>query len=209
MLLEPGQKILFVGDSITDADRRGAAAPYGDGYVGMVRNLLLARYPERRLSVVNRGVGGDTARDLAARWERDVIAQHPDWLSLMIGINDVWRAFGANIQEAVPLPEYTAILRRLLDRARAATSARLILLTPYMIEPDRAQPMRRQMDTYGAVVRKLASEYEARFVDTQAAFDAALQQTAPSDWAADQIHPNAPGHAVLALAFLRAIEFEL
>jgi lysophospholipase L1-like esterase len=209
MLLEPGQKILFVGDSITDADRRGAAAPYGDGYVGMVRNLLLARYPERRLSVVNRGVGGDTTRDLAARWERDVIAQHPDWLSLMIGINDVWRAFGANTQEAVPLPEYTAILRRLLDRARAATSTRLVLLTPYMIEPDRAQPMRRQMDTYGAVVRKLATEYEAVFVDTQADFDAALQQTRPGDWAADQIHPNAPGHAVLALAFLRAIGFEL
>ena len=209
MLFESGQTILFVGDSITDAERTGTAPPYGTGYVALVRNLLLARYPELGLSIVNHGVGGDTTRDLAARWERDVVAVRPDWLVCMIGINDVWRAFGGIASQAVPLPEYTTRLRTLLDRARQATGARLILMTPYMIEPNLAQPMRRQMDVYGAAVREIAEQYDAVFVDTQAAFDAVLQTTLPSAWAEDQIHPNGPGHAVIALAFLRAVGFTL
>ncbi len=209
MLFESRQTILFVGDSITDADRTGATPPYGTGYVALVRNLLLARYPALGLSIVNRGVSGDTTRDLAARWERDVIVLRPDWLVCMIGINDVWRAFGGIVSEAVPLPEYTTRLRTLLDRARQTTGARLILMTPYMIEPNPAQPMRRQMDIYGAAVGEIAAQYDAVFVDTQAAFDAVLQATPPGAWADDQIHPNGPGHAVIALAFLRAVGFTL
>ena len=209
MLFKRGQKIVLIGDSITDADCRGSAAPYGNGYVSMVRSFLIARYPELGLTFVNKGIGGNTTRNLADRWEQDVIAERPDWLSVKIGINDVWRAFGSNPHEAVPLPEYTATLRDLLDQVRTRTDARLILIEPYMIEPDRSRPMRKEMDRYGGAVRQLATEYEAVFVPAQHAFDVALAHTTPADWADDQIHPNAPGHAVIALAFLRAVGFEL
>ncbi len=206
---ERGQKILFIGDSITDSGRRAEAAPFGDGYVSMVRNFLLARYPEMALTIVNRGVGGDTTRNLAARWQTDVINQQPDWLSICIGINDVWRTFGGNRREAVPLPEYEATLRHLLDWTRQATKAQLILMEPYMIEPTRSQPMRHMMDMYGAVVDQLAADYGALLVPTQLAFDRVLQYTSPGDWADDQIHPNAPGHTVIALEFLRSVGAEL
>ena len=86
---------------------------------------------------------------------------------------------------------------------------RLILMEPYLIEPDRTQPMRRCLDAYGAVGRDLATTAGAVLVRTQAAFDAALAQTTPDAWADDQIHPNALGHAVIALAFLRAVEVAL
>jgi lysophospholipase L1-like esterase len=209
MIFQAEQKVLFIGDSITDCGRREWAAPYGDGYVSLVRSLLIARYPELGLTFTNRGIGGDTTRELAARWERDVVAERPDWLSVMIGINDVWRAFdGDDPAEAVPLPEYEATLRRLLERAIEATAARLILAQPYMIEPDRAQPMRKAMDEYGDAVRQTASEYGAILVPVQAAFDTVLAHTSPAAWADDQIHPNQPGHAVIALAFLRACGFE-
>ena len=209
MLFQPGQKIVFIGDSITDCGRRDSAAPYGDGYVNLVRTLLLARYPDYGLTVVNRGVSGDTTRHLAARWTTDVLAEQPAWVALMIGINDVWRAFDANGAGAVPLAEYTSLLHQLLRQTQQRTPARLILLDPYMIEPDRSRPMRRMMDRYGAVLPALAAEYGALHVPTQAAFDTALLHTRPTDWAADSIHPNAPGHAVIALAFLRTIEFAL
>jgi lysophospholipase L1-like esterase len=208
MIFDADQTILFIGDSITDCGRRDRAMPFGDGYVSQARSLLLARYPELRLRVVNRGIGGDTTRHLLDRWERDVLAERPDWLSLMIGINDVWRSFRENPHEAVPLPEFESNLRELLGSAREI-GARLILMTPYMIEGDRGLPMRRQMDLYGDVVRRLARELDAVFVDTQAAFDAALRHSTPGDWAADQIHPNAEGHAVIALAWLRAVGFDL
>lgn len=207
MRLTARQKIVFIGDSITDCGRGDQCQPYGCGYVSQVRDLLLARYPERRLTFVNRGVSGDTVRHLADRWDRDVLAERPDWLSVMIGINDVWRAFGGNVHEAVPLPEYEATLRDLLHRTRATIGPQLILMTPYMIEPNRTDLMRRQMDQYGNVVRRLAAEYDAILVDTQAAFDTALAHTIPQDWADDQIHPNSAGHAIITLALLRAIGF--
>lgn len=209
MLFEPRQTILFVGDSITDAHRSGLNGPYGNGYVSQVVSFTVARYPEFQLRFVNRGVSGDTTRHLLARWQRDVIAERPDWLSLKIGINDVWRGFGGNPQDAVPLPEYAANLRKLLDQIRAEMEARLILLTPYMIEADRTQPMRAEMDRYGEEVKVVAAEYGAVLVDTQAAFNEVLQHTSPEDWAEDRIHPNGPGHAVIAIAFLRAVGFEL
>jgi len=210
MIFQHGQKVLFVGDSITDCGRREWARPYGDGYVTLVRSLIIARYPELGLTFTNMGVGGDTVRDLATRWERDVLAERPDWLSVMIGINDVWAAFEGDAPDrAVPLAEYDATLRGLLVRATEATGARLILAQPYMIEPDRSRPMRKAMDAYGDAVRQIASEYGAILVPVQAAFDAVLAHTTPADWASDQIHPNQPGHAVIALAFLQACGFEV
>lgn len=209
MLFQPRSKIVFIGDSITDCGRRDAAAPYGDGYVSLIRSMLMARYPEQHLTFVNRGTSGDTTAHLKARWEEDVIAEQPNWLSIKIGINDVWRSFDSGGQGAVSLDQYVATYRELLERTREATSARLILLEPYMIEPDRQQPMRAQMDEYGAAVRDLAGTYGALMVETQAAFDAALEHTTPEDWADDKIHPSQPGHAIIALAFLRAIGFAM
>ncbi len=107
------------------------------------------------------------------------------------------------------MPGHETPLRRLLVPTRAATRARLILMQPYMIEPDPAQPMRHEMDRYGALVSMLAAEYGAVLVSTQAAWDAALVHTQPGDWSDDQIHPTASGHAIMALAFLRAIGFAL
>src|SRR5437762_2767741 len=102
VIFEQGQKVLFIGDSITDCGRReGPHAPYGNGYVALARTFLLARYAELGLEVVNRGIGGNTVRDLAARWQDDVIAEQPDWLSVKIGINDVWRAIANRLDEAV------------------------------------------------------------------------------------------------------------
>lgn len=209
MLFHPRQKLLFIGDSITDCGRRDVAAPYGNGYVSLVRALLLARHPDLGLGFANRGIGGDTVRHLAARWERDVVAERPDWLSVKVGINDVWRRFGGNPREAVPLDEYRDTLDGLLRRAREATGARLILMEPYVIEPDRAEPMRVEMDRYCAAVGGLAAEHDAVMVRTQVAFDAVLAHTPAGAWAEDRVHPGLPGHAIIALAWLRAAGFQL
>jgi lysophospholipase L1-like esterase len=238
------QKVLFIGDSITDCGRRTEPhAPYGTGYVHLARALLLARYPSLGLEVVNRGIGGNTVRDLAARWEQDVIVEHPDWLSIKIGINDVWRTVVARHAEAVPLDEYEQTYRHLLEQTKERTSARLILMEPYVIAPSvtggspaasgltlaevqRIYPDLRQrgvssgpeleacmmhfrsmMDQYIAVVHRLAGQHGAILVHTQAAFDEAIQGQPPSYWAADRVHPSAPGHAVIARAWLRAVGY--
>ncbi|MET7426242.1 SGNH/GDSL hydrolase family protein [Dactylosporangium sp. NPDC005555] len=205
MRFEAGQRIVFIGDSITDCGRRDVRAPYGDGYMSLVRALITARFPDVPLTWVNRGVSGNTVRDLAARWDRDAVAERPDWLVVMIGINDVWRAFTGQPEHAVPLEEYEATLRTLLRRAVDATGCRLLLAGPYLIEPDRTEPQRAQSDRYAAAMAELATEFGAPLVAAQEAFDAVLAVSPPALWADDRVHPDLPGHAVLAEAFLRVI----
>ena len=209
MIFGQGQRIVMIGDSITDCGRRDAFAPYGNGYVSLVQAFITARYPELDLTFENRGIGGDTVRHLEARWDDDVIALKPDWLSVKIGINDVWRAFGEKAHEAVPADEYEATYRELLQRAVDATGCRLIILDPYVIEKNADDPQLVQTRERAAIVAKLAGEFDAVHVRTQDAFDTVLDHSEATDWAADRIHPNLAGHAVIAQAFLRAIGFEM
>jgi lysophospholipase L1-like esterase len=208
-----GVRLVFAGDSITDCGRarpavEGRHEALGEGYVSLVDALLAATCPGHRIRMINVGVCGDTVRDLAARWQRDVVAWSPDWLSVMIGINDVWRKFGSpeDLPEHVPLVEYTSTLDGLLRRTRPKLQG-LVLMTPYHIQPDRSDPMRAMMDEYGAVVRGLAAAYHAVLVDTQAAFDQVLESVDAAELAEDHVHPGLVGHAILARAFLQAVEF--
>ena len=111
--------------------------------------------------------------------------------------------------QAVPihvyLPDYESLYDDLLARTRPSLSG-LVLVTPYFIEPDTADPMRAMMDQYGAVVKGLAEKYDAILVDTQAAFDEVLVHTPKERLAGDRVHPNGIGYAIIARAWLKAIE---
>ncbi len=90
-LFQHGQKVLFIGDSITDCGRRAEHAPFGAGYVKLAIDLITARYPDRHITYLNEGIGGNTVEDLHARWHDDVLVHQPHWLSVKIGINDLHR----------------------------------------------------------------------------------------------------------------------
>ena len=207
------QKLVMIGDSITDAGRvqpvaEGLFDPLGKGYVTMVDALIGATYPQRGIRVVNVGTSGNTIRDLKNRWQRDVIDLKPDWLSVMIGINDVWRQFDSPRMKGLHVhpEEYESTYRELLGRTRSVLAG-LVLMTPYYIEPNVNDPMRARMDRYGAIVEKLSSEFDAVFVDTQSAMDAALEHYYPGTLAWDRVHPNQVGHMILARAFLNGVGY--
>lgn len=212
MLIQPLSKLLFIGDSITDCGRErpvGEAGSLGNGYVSLVNALLASTQPQSPIRIVNVGSSGHTVLDLAARWQTDVIDLKPDWLSIMIGINDVWRQFDAPLQPEghVSLDQYAATLEKLIQRTQPQLKG-LILMTPYFIEPNQTDQMRAMMDQYGSVVRQLANKYQAIFVDTQAAFDLVLQYTHPMSIAWDRVHPVLSGHMILARSFLNAVGYE-
>jgi lysophospholipase L1-like esterase len=213
MLFKPGQKLLMIGDSVTDAERarpvgEGLFGAAGKGYVSLVDALLMVHHPELALRVVNMGASGNTVRDLAARWKTDVTDQRPDWVAVCIGINDVWRQFDLPRQPeaAVPLAEYARILDQLVARTRGKVAG-MVLMTPYYIEPRKDAPMRRRMDQYGAVVRDIAAKRRCVFVDTQAAFDRLCATHPVESIAWDRVHPNHIGAACIASAFLNAVGF--
>ena len=204
MRLERNQKIVFVGDSITDAGRTWGQGDLGQGYVKLLHDLLTARHPQLNLQVVNSGVGGDTVRHLARRWERDVTAQQPNWVSIKIGVNDVRRAFAGNPQEAVPPEEFGQGLRDLLARTRAA-GAQPLLIAPFLIEPDRTDPMRQRVEQYAAIVKQVGEEQGVPTAELQPAFDNAVFATSPEVWAPDRVHPSDAGHTLIALEALRLL----
>ena len=211
MLFEKGQTLLLIGDSISDAER---ARPVGEGlfnawgrsYVADVGALLGCMYPELGLRVINMGISGNQVRDLEARWETDVMEHHPDWVSVLIGINDVWRQFDCPYMPETHfgLKEYEETYERLIQRTLPTVKG-MILMTPYFMEPNKADPMRVRMDEYGAVVKKLADQYNLVFVDLQKGWDELFQHMHPCNIAWDRIHPNQTGHMYIAKQFLRAV----
>jgi len=205
-------KLVFIGDSITDCGRaqpvgEGLFEALGKGYVNLVTGHLGAVFPEAHIRIANVGTSGHTVRDLKSRWQRDVFDLKPDWLSIMIGINDVWRQFDCPhlTEKHVGLDEYAQTLDELVRTTLPAVKG-LVLMTPYHIEPNPADAMRAQMDQYGAAVKCIAARYGTLFVDTQAAFNAVLAHTHPAAIAWDRVHPDVVGHTVIARAFLSAID---
>ena len=214
MKMQPGSKLVMIGDSITDAGRarpvgEGLFEAIGKGYVALVHSILGAACPERDIRVVNMGCSGNTVRDLKARWESDVLALRPDWLSIMIGINDVWRQFDTpQMTEGHVLPdEYEATLDELTVRTKPVLQG-LVLITPYYMEANRKDAMRARMDQYGAIVKKIAARHGVICVDMQAAFDRILPHYYPATLGWDRVHPNLVGHMVIARAFLSGVGFK-
>ncbi|MCP4142594.1 MAG: SGNH/GDSL hydrolase family protein [Chloroflexi bacterium] len=207
MKIHPHSKLLMIGDSITDCGRIYENPPLGTGYVRFVDDALQKKYPQLEIEIINKGISGDTVRDLKKRWQRDVLDLNPDWLSIMIGINDVWQQIDSWLpqNEWVSIDEYERTLGELILGALPSLKG-LILMTPYHLQPDKSDGMRAKMDRYGNVLREYAQKYDAVFVDTQALFDAVLKEMDATDLSEDRIHMNAAGHKILADAFLEAIE---
>lgn len=171
--LKDRERIVFAGDSVTDA---GRAYPVGDGpnglgsgFVRAIDTMLNAFYPQFMFDIINAGINGNTTRDLLARWDRDVIALKPDRLVICIGINDVWRQFDypCNPDRHVLPEEYEANMRKLIESAKESVPE-ILLLTPYYMEPNAADTMRARMDEYGAIVKRLAKEYSLPCIDLSA-----------------------------------------
>ena len=216
MIFEDMDKIIFAGDSVTDMGSsqplgQGLFDSLGHGYVRMVENLLASCYPERRLWVVNAGTGGNTSRDLLNRFDRDVVSQNPNWVSICIGINDVWRQFDtpANIDWQVTPEEYRDNVEKMILAVKDNVKG-VFLLTPYYMEPMKQDAMRARMDEYGAICRELAEKYGCTFVDFQAMYDRffANPHRHSSCIAWDRVHPNEMGAMLMAREILKHCGFE-
>jgi len=216
MKIENGSKIVFIGDSITDAgrDESGELTPWnnlaglGHGYVNLLNAQILATKPESRLRVINKGISGNTVLDLQNRWATDVLNLEPDYLSVMIGINDVWRQCDTPLKSDthVNIEIYEKVYDELLASVRKNLKG-LILAGPYVINNNPQDPMRLKIDQYNEVVKKLSVKYDATYIDTQSAFDEYLKHYHSSSLAWDSIHPNTIGHTIIANCFLKKLVF--
>lgn len=214
MKIAKGSKFVLQGDSVTDAGRarpvaEGLFNPHGTGYPNIVQGLLTSVYPDYMIRVVNMGTSGNTSRDLLARWQAETLDLHPDWVSIMIGINDVWRQFDVPQcpEAAVGPDEYRANLQKILDMTKPVVKG-IVLLPPVFWELNTKDAMAARAREYGAICRELAVANNVLFADAQAYADRVLAHCHPAYISWDRVHPNIPGHNVLAHALLDALDFD-
>lgn len=215
MLFEKKDRIVFTGDSVTDMDRlrpigEGFDGSIGYSYVAVIQNLLYAVYPELGIRVTNTGVSGNTSRDLLARFQEDVCDLDPDWVSICIGINDVWRQFDspAMVETQVMPDEYERNLTEMLERLKTKKLKGVFLLSPYIIEPLREDKMRARMDEYVEICRKLSEKYGCIFIDFQKLYEDYCNACYSAYICWDRIHPNQIGATLMAMRFLEVCGFE-
>jgi lysophospholipase L1-like esterase len=199
-------KILFQGDSITDAFRKAEelnpAFQLGNGYAFLVAARLGAQFPERKFEFVNRGVSGESVHAVASRWQRDALDLRPDLLSLLIGANNIIQQ-----QNGVKGPSDAEVLdcyRGMLGQMRTQNPhVRFILLEPYLLEAgDVTREWQAMLRPLQDGIAAIAAELGAPFIPLQRIFDEALSLAPSGYWAYDGIHATHAGFQLIADVWL-------
>ena len=212
MIFENFDRIVFIGDSITDAGSMGAVTEgisLGSGYVRMIENLLLSAYPELNLRITNSCINGHTSRHLVRRWQTDLLDLNPQWVSICIGVNDVWRQFDcpAMPEEWVLPDEYEANMVKMIESIKDKVKG-IFILSPFYMEPLAQDRMRARMDEYTAICERLAEKYGCIFVNLQSMFNDYFEHKATTFIASDRVHPNQIGSTLIAREFLNKAGFD-
>ncbi len=198
-------KILFQGDSITDAGRdRENIYDMGDGYPRYASAMLVDAFPDVEFEFVNLGISGNRTEHLVERLENDFVAIQPDIVSLLIGINDVWHHYSEGIETTDE--QFEIRLRTVLDAVKNRTDAKILLIQPFLFEEvNPGEPgMREELARKQAIFESIAAEY----ADVYLPLDEVLhtQTTEPQAYySADGVHPTPDGACFIGEAYLGAI----
>ncbi|GAB3424860.1 SGNH/GDSL hydrolase family protein [Flindersiella endophytica] len=201
--IKPDARVLFIGDSITDAGRdRADPDSLGDGYVADVARSYSGSDGVRFL---NRGISGNRVRDLKARWQSDCLDLEPDLLSIMIGVNDTWRRYDKN--DPTTADAFEADLDAILAQVHAELpDTRLVVLEPFLLPVSDAQALwREDFDPKLAAVRHQAVKHSATLVPLDAVLTEAATKSGPAALAHDGVHPTPEGHALIAGTWLSVV----
>ena len=208
------KRILFQGDSITDAHRsRDNDFFAGNGYPTLLAGYLGYKYPGE-YECLNRGISGDRIVDLFSRVKADFIHLKPDVISILIGINDVWHEITR--QNGVDAGKFALVYELLLSELKEALpDVRFVLMEPFVLpgrgtvsdeeNPGRFETFTREVKLRQEAVRRLAEKTQSVFVPLQKPLDDACLKAAPSHWLIDGVHPTAAGHALIADEWLKAM----
>lgn len=201
--------ILFQGDSITDARRDRNDGEYnGMGYATMCAAELGVSYPGQ-YTFINRGIGGNRTTDLYARWKVDCINLKPDFLSIMIGVNDVWHEL--NFNNGVSEKRFKNIYSFLIeDTLEALPDIKIMLLEPFLLKHTATEEkwdiFMEAVERRAQIVREIAANFSLPCISLQCVFESALKEAPVSQWTVDGVHPSAAGHRLIANEWIKTFE---
>ena len=182
-------KLLFQGDSITDAGR-SYEDPHllGVGYVKYAAKYLQEAYPQVEFEFINLGIGGNQTLSLVNRLDRDFIDVQPDIVSILIGINDVWHH--AEDRSWIPDEDFEERYRTVLQAIKEKTNAKIMMLEPFLIPVEDKLYFREDLYKKIEIERALAREFADVYVPTDGLLASAYIGNEPTTFAADGVHPT-------------------
>lgn len=208
--------VLFQGDSITDCSRsRDAGNDHaGYGYAQFAKGALGNKYPGE-YTFLNRGVSGNRIVDVYARIKADIINLKPDYMSLLIGINDIWHEIGS--RNGVAPEKFEKIYCMLIEEIKEALpDIKIMLLGAFVVEgratcnteeaPDKLKRFREGAALNAAAAKRVAEKYGLVYVPLQEVFDEACKKAGPTYWTLDGVHPSAIGHELIKNEWLKGFE---
>ena len=186
--------VVFAGDSITDTGKDRASGSLGTGYVAK-----LAKGPLTFARVVNAGVSGDRLADLETRFKDDVLAENPDLVSILIGINDTWQAVTGKTSS--PLGDFEVSYRHLIESLGETST---VLMVPFVapVTPDQ-EGWLSDLRPRQELVHRLAAEYGCAVVDLGLMLREYSSEYENEEMAEDGVHPTDLGHTLIAEAWER------
>lgn len=203
------KRILFQGDSITDCGRtRDSDANKGKGYATNVIGKLGYRCPGE-YEFFNRGISGNRITDLYARIKADIINLNPDYMSILIGVNDVWHEVSR--KDGVAAEKFEKIYDMLISEVlEALPNLKIMILEPYVLRSTATEAAWEEFSTEvakrGAAARRIAEKHGLVFVPLQAKFDEMVSKQSEPYWTMEGVHPTEAGHELIATEWLKGFE---
>ena len=200
-------RILFQGDSITDAGRdRRNYYNLGKGYPKVAAEHIRNAHPDKDIEFINLGISGNRSDQLFDRLYKDAIELQPDIISILIGINDIWHRYGSE-RIATTDAQFELNYTTILNELKAKTNAKIMIMSPYLLDCEGKDQMREDLKTMLPIVRRLADEYADVYVPLDEYFDEALKtMPEPMYYSNDGVHPNGNGAAFIGKIYAEAIE---
>ena len=201
-------KILFQGDSITDASRDKRNYHHmGNGYPKFASALIADAHPDTDFEFINFGISGNRTCQIFDRLYCDGIAFSPDIFSILIGINDIWHRYNAANPIATSNEQIALNYRMILSEIRKKTDAKIIMLQPFLLDAPDKEHMRRDLDAVLPIVDALAEEFADVYIRLDEEFAKAMKtQPTPKFYSADGVHPNDNGSAFIGKLYAEAVE---
>lgn len=211
--VENGSVILMCGDSTTDCGRGRPYGTYanslGDSYVRRIHEIVTVTYPNKNLKFVNTGIAGDTSRGVKDRWVAECEAVKPDYATLLIGVNDVWRHYDRWLDKeyAVELDEYRDNLSFVAEYCRS-NGISLTLIAPFFLELNKKDEFMARVRQYADVCKEVAEKYGCGFMDLQPMLDKLIKAKYTITFSPDRVHPTSTTHTAIALEILKKWKFK-
>ena len=208
--------ILFQGDSITDTGRnRDNDVSVGTGYANLLKSHLSAACPYQ-YKFYNRGISGNRIVDLYARIKIDMINLKPDYMSILVGVNDVWHEYTR--KNGVSAEKFEMVYGLMIEELQQALpDLKIMILEPFVLPgsatenteefPDRWEFFRSEVELRAKAAKRIAEKYNLPFVPLQEMFDKANADAPYSGyWLQDGVHPSHAGHELIKQQWLKAFQ---